>query len=174
MGDLTRGESAGIRAGLLISTAVAAVMVHLVFARAAAPKTEPAGEKAPTYLSPIAMVADSAGKTIYIAEATAGQVAVFDVATRKVTANIAVGPPVSGVAISTDRTKLYITAGAAKGHLCIVDIKSKKVLARIPVGHTPMSPVVTRNGDTVYVCNRFDNTIGVVDIAEGRLANTIG
>jgi hypothetical protein len=26
----------------------------------------------------------------------------------------------------------------------------------------------------VYVCNRFDNTIGVVDIAEGRLANTIG
>jgi YVTN family beta-propeller protein len=157
----------------LVSAVVAAVMVHLVLARAAAPKAKAADEKAPKYLSPIAMVADGAGKTIYIAEATAGQVAVFDVATQKVTANIAIGQPVSGVAISTDRTKLYITAGAAKGHLCIVDIKGRKVLARIPVGHTPMSPVVTRNGDTVYVCNRFDNTIGVVDIVEGRLVNTI-
>jgi len=173
MGDLTKSESTGIRAGLLASAAIAAVMVHLVFARAAAPKGKPAGDKAPTYLSPTAMVADTAGKTIYIAEATAGQVAVFDVATRKVTANIAIGLPVSGVAISLDGTKLYVTAGGAAGRLCIVDIKNKKMLARIPVGHTPMSPVVTRNGDTVYVCNRFDNTVGVVDIVEGRLVNTI-
>ena len=174
MGNLTKGKSAGIRTGLLISAAATAVMVHLVFARTGAPKGEPAGDKAPTYLSPVAMAADSAGKTIYIAEATAGQVAVFDVATRKITATIAIGQPVSGVAISIDGTKLYVTAGAAEGRLCAIDIKSGKVVARIPVGHTPMSPVVSRNGDTVYVCNRFDNTIGVVDIVEGRLANTIG
>ena len=36
MGDLITSKSAGIRAGLLVSAAIAVVMVHLVFARTAA------------------------------------------------------------------------------------------------------------------------------------------
>jgi YVTN family beta-propeller protein len=163
------GKFANIRAGLLVSVVITAAVVHLVFAQDAKPdKTAP-----PTYLSPIAMVADKAGKTIYIAQATAGQIAVFDVATRKVTANIDIGLPVSGVAISPDGTTLYVTAGGAEGKLCIVDIKNRKVAARIPVGHTPMSPILTKKG-TVYVCNRFDNTICLVDLAAGKSIRTFG
>jgi len=174
MGDLMKSKSPRIRAGLLASAAVAAVMIHLLFARAAEPKDGPGGAgNAPRYLSPTAMVADKAGKTIYIAEATAGQVAVFDVVTRKITASIAISLPVSGVAISPDGTKLYVTAGGAEGRLCAIDIKSGKVVARIPVGHTPMSPVVSPDGKTVYVCNRFNNAIGVVDLAAGRQTKTI-
>ena len=180
MADLTKmlrrvreNKSVGVRAGLLVSAAIAAAMVHLVFAQAAAPKADSAGGKGPKYLSPTAMVLDSAGKTIYIAEATAGQVAVFDIAERKVTAAIAIGPPVSGVALSPDGGRLYVTAGGAEGRLCVVDIKSGKVTARIPVGHTPMSPVVSRDGKTAYVCNRFNNAIGVVDVAAGKQIATI-
>ena len=181
MGDLATGRSTGVRAGLLVSTAVAAVMVHLVFASAAEPKADSAGKKAPKYLSPIAMVADKAGKTIYIAEATAGRVAVFDVATRKVTANIAIGLPVSGVAISPDGSKLYVTAAVPTGQFCVVDIKGARIAASIPVGHTPMSPVVSPDGKKVYLCNRFGRqpgaksigTVSVVDLAAGKESETI-
>lgn len=166
-------KSAGARAGLLISTAVAAAMLHLVIARAAAPPGGPAGDKAPKYLSPTAMVAGRAGKTIYIAQATAGQIAVYDIAAGKVTATVAIGRPVSGVALSPKGARLYVTAGGAEGRLCVVDVKSGKVTARIPVGHTPMSPVVSRDGKTVYVCNRFNNAVGVVDVASGRRRATI-
>ena len=145
MGNLPACRSASTGVGLLVSAAVAVAMLPLIFARAAEPdKIAP-----PKYLSPIAMVADKAGKTIYIAQATAGQIAVFDVATRKVTANIAIGPPVSGIAISPDGTTLYVTAGGAEGKLCVIDIKNRKITARISVGHTPISPVAGPDGKTV-------------------------
>ncbi|MHC4541230.1 MAG: hypothetical protein ACYS74_15855, partial [Planctomycetota bacterium] len=44
------------------------------------------GLAAEPYLSPTALVADSTGKTLYIAEATARQVAVFETETARVTA----------------------------------------------------------------------------------------
>jgi len=37
------------------------------------------------YLSPLALVADNESKTLYVAEATAKQIAVFDIAAGKVT-----------------------------------------------------------------------------------------
>jgi len=173
MDHSTTDKPLRIQAGLLTLAAVTGAVFHMVFAGVAAPKAKPADIKAPKYLSPTAMVADSAGGTIYIAQKTAGSVALFDVKTLKVAATINIGLPVSGVALSCDETQLYVTAGGAKGLLCMVDIKSKKVLAQIPVGHTPMSPVVSRNGDTIYICNQFDNTIAVVDVVDRRLTNTI-
>ncbi|MDP6636741.1 MAG: cell surface protein [Phycisphaerae bacterium] len=172
MGDFVTGRLPRTGAGLLLLTAVAAV-AHLAIARTAEPKSGPGGGQAAKYLSPTAMVADKAGKTIYIAQATAGRVAVFDVAARKVTATIAIGPPVSGVAISPNGTTLYVTAGGAQGKLCVIDIKSRKITARIPVGHTPISPVVSPDGKTAYVCNRFNNAIGVVGLAAGKQIKTI-
>ena len=175
MDDATTGRHAGVRAGLLLLTAAAAaaVTVHLALARAEAPPAGPGGGSGPNYLSPIAMVADKAGKTIYIAQATGRRVDVFDVATRKVTASIDLALPVSGVTISPDGTKLYATAGRAKGRLFAIDVKTRKITAQIPVGHTPMSPVVSPDGKTVYVCNRFNNAIGVVNLASSKQAASI-
>ncbi len=153
--------------------AIGTVIGHLVLAPTTAQQAGSPERVEPKYLSPIALVADKAGKTLYIAEATAGRVAVLDIVTRKVTAHVAIGLPVSGVAISPDGGRLYVTAGGAAGTLCVVDVASRKVVARIPVGHTPMSPVVSPDGRTVYVCNRFNNAIGVVDVAVGRQTATI-
>jgi DNA-binding beta-propeller fold protein YncE len=163
MDYLITGKFTRLGVGLLISLAATAAAIHLASARAAEPKqTAP-----PKYLSPIAMIADKAGKTIYIAQETAGSVALFDVASRKVTATIDIGPPVSGLAISADETMLYVTAGGAKGKLCVIDIKNRKIAARIPIGHTPTSPVPTANGK-VYVCSRFAKSVGLVDLAAGK------
>ena len=140
----------------------------------------PASATGPTYLSPVAIVADKAGKTLYIAEATANRVDVFDVASEKVTKSIAIGEPVSGLTLSIDESKLYVTAEAATGFLRVVDIKSGKVTAKIAVGHTPMSPVVSPDGKKVYVANRFGRqgsgvsigSISEVDLATGKETKT--
>jgi len=139
----------------------------------AAPTAAAAG---PTYLSPREIVADKAGKTLYIAEKTAKQIAVFDIDSGKVTKTIPIGEPVSGLVLSPDESKLYVTAAIPQGKLCVVDVKGGKIEATIPVGHTPMSPVVSPDGKTVYLCNRFGypgnllsvGTIGVVDLAAGK------
>jgi len=141
----------------------------------------PSTASGPVYLSPVAIVADKAGKTLYIAESTANRIDVLDVASEKVTKSIAIGMPVSGVALSIDETKLYVTVALPAGQLCVVDIKGAKITAKIPVGHTPMSPVVSPDGKKVYVANRFGRqssgrsvgTVSVVDLATGKETKTI-
>jgi len=88
MGCAMKGKFRRIGASLCVSAITAVIAGRVVLAQTTRPKTTSPEAKAPKYLSPITIVADKAGKTIYIAQATAGSVAVFDVASRKVTATI--------------------------------------------------------------------------------------
>ena len=45
---------------------------------------------------------------------------------------------------------------------------SGRVLDRIPAGHTAMGPAITPDAARLYVCNRFDNDVAVIDPAAGR------
>ena len=140
----------------------------------------PSAAAGPVYLSPVAIVADKAGKTLYLAQSTANRIDVFDVASEKVTKSIAIGEPVSGLTLSIDESKLYVTTAVPAGHLCVVDIKSAKVTAKILVGHTPMSPVVSPDGKKVYVANRFGRqgtgvsigSLSEVDLVAGKETKT--
>ncbi len=116
------------------------------------------------YLSPGAVVADKAGKNLYIAEFTAKQIAVFDVAGSRVTSVISLPANPGDVVISPDQSCLYVTCGGSAGKVCVVDLKTKSVVDSISVGHTPSAVVASPNGKTLYVCNRFDNNVSVVDV----------
>lgn len=116
------------------------------------------------YLSPVVLVADQAGKTLYVAEATAKQVAVLDVAGGKVTKNLAIPAAATGLALSPDGKRLYVTCGVADGSVAVIDLPGGKVSATLPAGHSPTSPVVSPNGKTLYVCNRFKNNVLVIDL----------
>ncbi len=134
---------------------------------AAAPAT------AADYLSPLDLVANSTGRTLYIAGATAKQVVVFDIASGKVKKTISLPAEVSGLALSADDSKLYVTVAAPKGRVFVIDAKNYKVTGNISVGHTPVAPVLSPDGKTLYVCNRFDNNVSVIDIASGKEAANI-
>lgn len=114
------------------------------------------------YLSPVALVASRDGSCLYVAEFTAKQVAFFDIAGAKVTKTIRVPNPPSGLALSPDGQRLYVTGAAPKGKVYVIDLKKEKIVRRIPVGHTPVAPVVSPDGKTLYVCNRFDNNVSVI------------
>jgi YVTN family beta-propeller protein len=120
------------------------------------------------YLSPLDLVADSAGKTLYIAEATARQVAVFDIASGKVTKTIPLRSEVSGLALAADDSKLYVTGAAPNGRVFVVNTKNYRVTAKISVGHTPAAPVPSPDGKTLYICNRFNNNVSVIDLASRK------
>ena len=127
-----------------------------------------AGFAAESYLSPAAMVADAQGQRLYIAEATARQIAVFDLTTQKVTATIRVPAEPTGLALTRDGAFLYVTCGAVKGTVCVIDTRAVKVLHTWPVGHTPVAPVLSPDGKFLYVCNRFENDVSVVSTEKGK------
>ncbi len=114
------------------------------------------------YLSPTALVAYSQGETIYIAEATAKQIAVFDTKTTNVKTTITVPSEPTGLALKGDGTILYVTCGGQKGCVCVIDTRNAKLLRSLPAGHTPIAPVLSPDDRFLYVCNRFDNDISVI------------
>ncbi|MBI4326471.1 MAG: cell surface protein, partial [Chloroflexi bacterium] len=124
-----------------------------------------AAEAEQDYLSPIALAADKESKTLYVAELTAKQVACFDIASGQVAKRISLADPASGLALAPDGLKLYVTGAAPDGRVHIIDLSAGKVTESIAVGHTPVAPVVSADGATLLVCNRFNSDVSVIDLA---------
>jgi YVTN family beta-propeller protein len=120
------------------------------------------------YLSPTALVAERNGETIYIAEATAKQIAVFDTKTAKVTTTISVPGEPTGLALTGDGTILYVTCGGQNGCVGLIDTRNAKLLRTMPAGHTPIAPVLSPDGRFLYICNRFDNNISVISTGDDK------
>ena len=123
-----------------------------------------------SYLSPLALVADQRGEKLYVAEFTARQVAIFDVASRKVGNVVSLADQPSGIAIAPNGKRLYVTGASPKGKVRVIDLTKRKarVIRSIPVGHTPGAPAISPDGKILYVCNRFDNNVSVVDLSSNK------
>jgi YVTN family beta-propeller protein len=121
-----------------------------------------------TFLSPIALVSDVEGKTLYIAEFTSKKVSVFDIKSGMVKKHISLPGKPSGMALSPNDSLLYVTDASYSGSVHIIDLHTEKIIGDIAVGHTPYSPVISPDGKMLYVCNRFDNNVSVIDITEKK------
>jgi YVTN family beta-propeller protein len=116
------------------------------------------------YLSPISVVAGVDGKVLYIAETSANQIAVFNIALGKVGKVISVGENPVGLDISADGSKLYVTSSVPAGKVQIIDVREGSVTHGIATGHTPVSVVAGPVGKMLYVCNQFNNNVSVIDL----------
>ncbi len=125
---------------------------------------------AASYLSPEHVAVAPDGKTMYVTAATSAKVLVFDVAGSKVAGEWALKADPSGVAVAADGT-VYVTGGGVEGTLYKMSAAGK-VLGKVVTGHTAMSPVVSPDGATVYVLNRFNNTVVAVDAAKLKVKDT--
>ena len=125
------------------------------------------------YLSPLALVADNQGKTLYVAEATAKQIVVFDIAAGEVTKVISLTGEPTGLALAPDGRTLYVTTGVPNGAVHVVNLNTGKIDHTLPAKHTPTAPVLSTDGKTLYVCNRFNNNVSVIDLASKKELTTI-
>lgn len=120
------------------------------------------------YLGPVAVVAAKDGKRLFVAHSDAREIAVVNVASGKVTRSIAMPAPPTGMVLSPDGGKLYVTCAAATSTVVVVDTGSGKKLASIPTGHTARGPTISPDGKVLYVCNRFDNAVSVIDLTSNK------
>ena len=97
-----------------------------------------------------------------------------------------------GVAIAPDKSRIYVTHG---GSDCVTVIDTKRMLAfihahpgpfaqdlsasanyvtaRIPVGRNPRGLTLSHDGDRLYVANRLDDSVSVIDTRANHVVQLI-
>jgi YVTN family beta-propeller protein len=101
-----------------------------------------------------------------------------------------------GVVITPDKSRIYVTLGGSESVIAVdvprllhfirsrrypesgsfaqdLSASGNYVVARIPVGKNPRGLALTRDGLRLFVANRLDDTISVIDTRTNRVASTI-
>lgn len=123
---------------------------------------------AASFLSPCALAAAQDGKHLYVACATANRVQCFDLESRKVTGFIALPSQPTGLTLSANGADLFVTCSGPDGKVLKIDLAKAKVVDQFKAGHTPMAPVASADGKTLFVCNRFNNDVSIIDLQGKR------
>ncbi|MCX6922670.1 MAG: c-type cytochrome [Verrucomicrobia bacterium] len=113
------------------------------------------------------------GQTLYVACAAARLVLVLNTGQRQIAKRFALPGEPSGLALSRDGTRLFVTCAAPLSQVCIMDSTAGKVLKTLVGGHTALSPVLSPDERTLFVCNRFNDTVSAFDLGQGREAARI-
>lgn len=116
-------------------------------------------ERMDSYLSPSSIDYDETYKRLYIASGASGKILIYDIDTKQVSNEIALPGSANGITHASGN--IYVASGGYKGNLYKIDAASLKITDSVQVGHTPLSPVFMEG--TIYVCNRFSNTVSAID-----------
>jgi DNA-binding beta-propeller fold protein YncE len=129
----------------------------------------------PRYLSPFDIAISEDGSVLYIACATGDCIQVFDVEKEKVSSQFKV-EGIRELVLTPDESRIFAVCGEFEGRLLEIDAKSGKVMRSFPAGHTPVSPVVSADGKTLFFCNRFSRAdqsdVHAFDIASGKIVSS--
>jgi DNA-binding beta-propeller fold protein YncE len=152
------------------SHAFANIAVALVAASVFSHALQPgnAAAAASEFLGPVAVAASRNGDRLFVANADAQTIAVVSATDRKVLAAIAMPAAPTGLSLSSDGRRLYVSCAAAKSTICVIDAASNAIINKIPAGHTATGLAVSPDNQRCYVCNRFDNDASTLDLASGK------
>jgi DNA-binding beta-propeller fold protein YncE len=126
------------------------------------------------YLASTALAAAGDGKTLFIACSNTRQILYWDATTQKIIHSITLPQPPTGLALSQDNTRLYITCAAPESQVCVIDVVRHKIIETFFTGHTAQAPVLSPDGQTLYVCNQFNNDVNVIDLGSALAGGSNG
>ncbi len=124
-------------------------------------------------LSPTAITAAPDGKSLWIACATGRRLLEFDLATLRTKRHLELPERPTGLAVTADGSRIYVTCAAPVSQVVVVESKPLRIAETLAVGHTAMAPVLSPDGKLLFVCNRFNNDVSIIDLAARRTVRRV-
>ena len=59
---------------------------------------------------------------------------------------------------------MFITCAAPESTVCVADLTKGRTVEEIRAGHTAMAPIAGADGKQLFVCNRFNNDVGIIGL----------
>jgi len=117
-------------------------------------------------LSPLALAADAVNQRLYVARHTDNSIAVIDARENRLIQAFALPEEPNGLVLNADGSRLYVAAGGPAGHVYVLDAMTGAIQQTVDAGHTPMAPLLSPDATTLYLCNRFDDDVSVINLSD--------
>lgn len=129
------------------------------------------GSAAPRSPGPVLALPD--GSRICVSTESAARILEVDPAAGSVSREIKTSLPAAGMAITPDGSRLFAVGAVGRGRAWCIDRARGREVWDAPAGHSPVAPVLSKDGARLYVCDRFANRVLVLDAANGKTLTSI-
>ncbi|WP_460166359.1 hypothetical protein [Thermostilla marina] len=136
----------------------------------AAEAVQPKGDAARL---PQTLAISNDGKRLYVGCAGTHDLLLVDPQDGTIVRHAALPGPPSGVLMHPGNDEILVLIESSKGMVCAFDARTLAAKGSVVVGHTPVDAVFGKDRRTLYVCNRFDDSLSVVDWRQRRVLKTI-
>jgi YVTN family beta-propeller protein len=127
----------------------------------------------PVGRSPAGVVASSRAGKVFVSNPDSKTISVIDMRSHKVVATVPAGDGPVGIDASRDGTRLY-AADWFKDRLLVFDAATNQPVASVALGKAPAGVAAKDNdADTVFVAERDDDSVAVVDVAQARVRSRV-
>ncbi|MCT4587560.1 MAG: c-type cytochrome [Carboxylicivirga sp.] len=119
-------------------------------------------------------VADKLLSKLYVTDATANALYVFDMDVNGVThlnETIALPDTPTGITTNDNEDRIFITCGVEKGQLLVVNKRNQKVTKKLKLGHSPRRPVLS--GNQLFVSNQFENKVQRINLSNYKVEASV-
>ena len=120
------------------------------------------------YLGPLDVVASTDGGTLFVAFYDANQLGVFDTGTEALVGRIDLPGQPTSLELDGAGETLYVCCAAPQSTVCAINTVSLQITRRYDAGHTASGLALDASQQRLFVCNRFDNDVSVIDRGSGR------
>jgi DNA-binding beta-propeller fold protein YncE len=103
-----------------------------------------------------------------VACAAAKRLLVVNTGQRQIDRRLSLLGEPSGLVLSPDGTRLFVTCAGPASQVYVVDTASGTVAKTLAAGYTALSPVLSPDGKTLFVCNRFNDAVSLFDLRQDR------
>ncbi len=124
--------------------------------------------QATEYLGPSATAVSGDGRVLYAVLSDARQMAIVDLPDASAVRTIHTPAEPTGLVLSRDGRRVYVSCAAAAGSVLEIDTASGEITASFRTGHAATAPILSPDEKRLYVCNRFDHDVSVIDLQHGK------